>query len=196
MSQIKILDLDSQKNKTHLKNVIFPIQTHSNNIIEIKTGKENLENCDGILTSNKNNFFLGIKTADCAAICVYDDKKYGVLHAGWRGLVNGIIEKFLKEFTNPKIFISPLLNEFEIQKDHCYKLIENKFGEKHFRIKKENNKEIIIFKFQKAIEEVLPNNAVFDSRDTFKNKNLASWRRDRNEKRNLTIISKTPKTFP
>ncbi len=188
MSQIQILDLDSQKNKTHLKNVIFPIQTHSNKIIEIKTGKENLENCDGIFTSNYNNFSLGIKTADCAAIAIYDNEKYGVIHAGWRGLVNGIIEKFLKEFTNPKIFISPLLNEFEIQKDDCYRLIEKKFGEKHFRIKKENNKEIIIFKFQKAIEEVLPNNAVFDPRNTFENKNLASWRRDKDKKRNFTII--------
>jgi len=126
MDHIKIFDLDSQGNKNFLHNVTLPRQTHSSNIVEIKTGNENLQNCDGIFTSNKNNFSLGIQTADCAAICFYDDKKYGIIHVGWRGLVDGIIEKMLDNFVNPKIFVSPVLNEFKIQKDDCYKRIKNK----------------------------------------------------------------------
>lgn len=188
--KIKIFDLHSQRNKIFLENVIFPIQTHSNNIRKIKTGKENLINCDGIYTSNNNNYSLGIKTADCAAICFYDNENYGVIHAGWRGLIGGIIEKMLNNFTNPNIFISPLLNEFEIKKDRCYEEIEKKFGIKYFLIKKDKmNNKIIIFQFQKAIKSVLPKNAVFDSRNTFDNKYLASWRRDKNKERNYTIIS-------
>jgi len=92
---IKIFYLPLQENKKFLDGVILPVQTHSNNIVEIKTGNEDLQNCDGVFTFNKNDFSLGIQTADCAAICFYDNKKYGIIHAGWRGLVNGIIEKCL-----------------------------------------------------------------------------------------------------
>jgi len=186
--EIKIFGLQSQENKNFLHNVIFPIQTHSNNIIEIKTGKEDLQNCDGIITSNKNNFSLGIQTADCAAICFYNNENYGIIHAGWKGLMGGIIEKMLDDFVNPKVFVSPILNEFEIQKDDCYEQIKNKFGDKYFYIKKTKNKDIIIFKFLEAIKSILPRNAIFDSRDTFKNTDLASWRRDGSGKRNYTII--------
>ncbi len=185
----EIFDLNSQKNKSIFKNVIFPIQTHSSNIVEIKTGKENLKNCDGIFTSSKNQYSLGVTTADCAAISFSDDQKYGVIHAGWRGLVNGIIEKMLDKFNNPNIFVSSLLKEFEIKKDDCHKKIENKFGEKYFVVKKEEDKEVIIFQFQKAIKDILPENAIFDSKDTFENKNLASWRRDGKIEGNFTIIS-------
>jgi len=185
---IKIFDLNLQKNEIYLDNIIIPVQTHSNNIIQIKTGNENLQNCDGTITSNKNNFSLGIQTADCAAICFYDNKKYGIIHAGWRGLVNNIIENMLNKFVNPEIFVSPILNEFEIQKDSCYRQIKNKFGDKYFYIKNSNSKNIIFFKFLEALKSILPKNTVFDLRDTFKNNNLASWRRDGGDKRNYTVI--------
>lgn len=171
---IKIFDISSQENKNFLNNVIIPIQTHSTHIIEIKTGKEDLQNCDGLFTSQKNNFSLGIRTADCAAICFSDNEKYGIIHVGWRGLVGGIIEKMLNNFVNPKVFVSPILNEFEIQKDDCYEKINQKFGKRYFYVKTENNKTIIFFKFLEAIKSVLPQNTIFDSRDTFKNSNLAS----------------------
>ena len=186
---IKVYDLEEQNNKNIPKNIIFPTQIHSNNIIEIKTGNENLENCDGIFTSNNNYYLLGVKVADCAAICFYDNQKYGIIHVSWRGLINGIIEKMLSKFNNPKIFVSPFLKKFEIQKDDCYEKIKNRFGKKYLLIKKEKNKKIIIFQFQKAIKDILPKNTIFDLRDTFKDNKLASWRRDRNKQRNFTVIS-------
>lgn len=185
---IKVYDLEEQNNKNMPKNIIFPTQTHSNNIIEIETGNENLENCDGIFTSN-NYYLLGVKVADCAAICFYDNQKYGIIHVGWRGLISGIIEKMLNAFNNPKIFVSPLLKEFEIQKDDCYEKIKNKFGEKYFLIKKEKKKKIIIFQFQKSIKDILPKNTIFDSRDTFKDNKLASRRRDKIKQNNFIVIS-------
>lgn len=181
---IKVYDLKTQDIISN--SIIFPIQTHSTNIIEIKTGNENLENCDGIYTSLQNNYSLGVVTADCAAICFYDDERYGIIHVGWRGLVNGIIEKMMGNFYNSNIFVSPLLKEFEIQKDQCYEKIKNKFGTKYFKI---TGNRRIFFQFQEAIKNILPKNAVFDERDTYKNKNLASWRRDKNKERNYTVIS-------
>ena len=172
------------------KNVIFPTQVHSTKIVEIKTGQENLKNCDGIFTSILYHYALGIQTADCAPICFYDDRRYGIIHAGWRGLVGGIIEKMLEKFENPHIFVGPLFKEFEIQRDDCYAKIDNKFGQQFFKIHNSLSQEKIIFQFQKAIKSVLPNNTIFDSRDTYQDKSLASWRRDRDKhKTNYMIIS-------
>lgn len=185
---IKIFDLKNERNINFLDGVIFPGQTHSKNIIEITTGGENLQNCDGLITSNINNFSLGVKTADCGAICFYDDKKYGILHVGWRGLVDGIIEKMLDFFIKPKIFVSPLNHKFEIQRDDCYERIKSKFADKYFSLIKLNDNDAIIFEFLRALKSVLPKNTNFDLRNTFNNKNLASWRRDHNNYRNYTVI--------
>jgi len=169
-----------------LTNVIVPKQTHSNNIVEIKTWNENLENCDGIFTSLKNNFKLWIKTADCACIVFYDKEKYGLIHAGWRWCVNWIVEKMLNIFENPNIFVLPFLHRFEIQKDFCYNMIFEKFGDKFFEF--ENDK--IFFNFKHCLQFLLWEKAVFDSRNTFFDENLYSYRENKTSKRNYTIIQK------
>ena len=192
--QIHFFDLEAQqKDKNTLDGVIIPVQTHANTIIEIITGDENLHDCDGLISSNDNTFSLGIQTADCAAICFYDKQKYGVIHAGWRGLVNGIIEKMLDMFDKPSIFVAPLLNSFEIQKDDCYRQIANKFGTQYFSCHQEQGKEIILFHFLEAIKSLLPPETQSDGRNTFDYPKLASWRRDRNRtKRNYTVITHAP----
>lgn len=196
--------------------VIFPNQTHSTRIVEIITGQEDLTECDGVWTRD-SQFILGIQTADCAPICFWDDEKFGIIHAGWRGLCDGIIENMLEIFkknersrvqgpqnpgsTQPnteltssnsrvrfqnkfKIFVGPILPQFEIQKDFCYKKIEQKFDTAFFNKKEQK----IYFDFQKALASVLPSHTEWDGRSTFENKQLASWRRDRTQARNKTII--------
>ena len=188
--QIKLFkNISPDKHSSFDDSTFFPIQTHSNNIIEIITGEENIDNSDGLITSKDNTFSLGVKTADCAAICFYDESSYGIIHAGWRGLVNGIVEKMLEKFTSPEVLVSPLLIEFEIQKDDCYEQIVNKFGEKYFSIIEQDDNPNIVFQFSKCLQSLLPANTVFDSQDTFSDPSLASWRRDNTHGRNLTIIS-------
>lgn len=187
--QIKLFKKISPDKHSSFDSTLFPIQTHSNNIIEVITGEENTDNSDGLITSKDNIFSLGIKTADCAAICFYDENSYGIIHAGWRGLVNGIIEKMLDKFNNPKVFVSPLLPEFEIKKDACYEQIHDKFGEKYFSITVQEDNPKIVFQFHKCLQSLLPGNTVFDNQDTFSDSSLASWRRDNTNDRNLTIIS-------
>jgi len=166
------------------KNIIFPQQTHSINILEIKTGDEHLVNCDGIWTRDKSKI-LGIKTADCAPIAFWEEDKFGIVHAGWRGLCDGIIEKMLEEFKNPNIFVGPFLPKFQIQKDFCYDKIVSKFGEEFLIGIEEGG--IMIFDFKSAIQSIL-SNADFDERSTFNELDLASWRRDQDDKRNITVI--------
>ena len=184
-----------------LENIIVPNQTHSNNIIEIKTWKENLENCDWIITplptsplTGERSLKLGIKTADCAAIVFEDEKNYWIIHAGWRGAVNWIIEKMLEKFENPKIFVAPFLKKFEIQKDFCYDAIFEKFWDKFFShpqplpTKEGSNK--IIFDFESCLKSLLWEQAIFDKRDTLEDNNFYSYRRDKTTKRNYTVIEK------
>ena len=155
--------------------VIIPKQCHGTKIVEIITGNEDLSECDGVWTKNKS-LILGIKTADCAPICFGDMEKFGVIHAGWRGLVNGICEQMLEIFNsnNTYIFIGPMLPEFEIKKDYCYEAINKKFGEKFF-IEREGK---IFFEFKDALISILPN-VKFDPRSTYTDKGLSSWRRDK-----------------
>jgi len=172
--------------ETTPQKTILPTQTHSTNIIEIKTGKENLDNCDGIWTTSPD-LLLGVKTADCAPIVFISKNKFGIIHCGWRGLVNGIIENALEIFDQKTdIFIGALYPRFEIQADACYQKIINKFGQK-FTTKKENK---IIFDFLAAIQSIIPQ-AKWSNDNTFQQSEFASWRRDREKTmRNITIVGK------
>jgi len=103
-----------------------------------------------------------------------------------------ILEKMMEKFDNPEIFVAPFLKKFEIQKDFCYDLIFNKFWEKFFETHpqplscKEGGIKII-FNFENALKSILWEKAIFDERDTLKDKDFYSYRRDKTEKRNYTI---------
>ncbi len=166
--------------------IILPKQIHGDKIIEVVDGSENLEGCDALITENKS-FQLGIKTADCAAICFANGGKIGIAHIGWRGLCLSLIEKMLGEFnsSNPEIFIGPFMHSFEIQKDFCFDTIKEKFGEKFFT--EEEGK--VTFLFKDAIMSLLPPDAKFDERNTFLDLSLPSFRRDKTKERLTTVIS-------
>lgn len=163
--------------------VILPQQTHCTRVIEVVTGTENLTATDGIWTRDPK-FLLGIRTADCAPIAAWDAEKFGIVHAGWRGLVDGIVEKFLQNFDAPQVWVGPLLPNFEIQHDDCWHRIRARFGDDFFE---EKNDELR-FNFATALASVLPAAAQWDERVTAATPALASWRRDHDDRRNVTVI--------
>ena len=82
------------------KKLILIKQTHSSKVIRIT--KKNLNKkieADGVITS-LNDVVLGILTADCAPVIIYDDKNKFVcnLHSGWKGSLNNISQKAIKLF--------------------------------------------------------------------------------------------------
>ena len=93
--------------KVDKKKLILIKQTHSSKVIRINKSNvdQNLE-ADGMITS-LNNIVLGILTADCAPIIIYDDKNKFVcnLHSGWKGSLNNISQKAVKLFDKYKIKI-------------------------------------------------------------------------------------------
>jgi len=87
-------------------NFVVANQTHGSRVVVIKTprsrGWENqntaINNCDALIT-NLPNIMLGILTADCVSILLYDAKQGVVasIHAGWRGTQKKIVTKTLQK---------------------------------------------------------------------------------------------------
>ena len=73
--------------------IILLQQKHTNNVVKIDDFPISyLPVADAMLT-NVPGIALGIKTADCLPILLYDPavQAVGAIHAGWRGLANGVI---------------------------------------------------------------------------------------------------------
>jgi copper oxidase (laccase) domain-containing protein len=62
----------------------------------------------------------GVMTADCVPVIVAGDGGYLLVHAGWRGLANGIISKTTSEMSGPKealVFACAGAHAYEVGED-------------------------------------------------------------------------------
>ena len=102
-----------RKNREELKKTlglteepVWMKQIHSSYIRKVIDSKKDLV-CDACYTST-SGLACSVLSADCLPIliCNSSGTKVGVIHAGWRGLANGIITKFVTRFTkNPEDLI-------------------------------------------------------------------------------------------
>ena len=91
--------------KLHKKKLILINQIHSSKVIKITKSNLNKKiEADGIITS-LSNVVLGVLTADCAPIFIYDNKARFVccLHSGWKGALKNISKNAIKLFDNQNI---------------------------------------------------------------------------------------------
>ncbi len=72
-------------------------QTHDNKTTVVREPKFRINDADGLATDTKN-LTLSIRVADCQSFVVYEPKSnvVGVLHAGWKGIINRAIPEFFK----------------------------------------------------------------------------------------------------
>lgn len=89
--------------KAHLPYApIWLNQVHSNRVVKIEEdfNPSSLIDADALYTQVENQP-LAIMTADCLPLflCSDNGKEVAVVHAGWRGLKDGIIENTLKHFS-------------------------------------------------------------------------------------------------
>jgi YfiH family protein len=117
---IKNLNLNKKK-------LILLTQTHSSKVIRIT--KNNLDNnikADGVITS-LNNVVLGILTADCAPVIIYDDKNKFVcnLHSGWKGSLNNISQTAIK-----------LFDKYQIKRKNLTAIVGPCLGVKNYEVDK------------------------------------------------------------
>lgn len=99
-----------------IKSGLYPHQTHTDNVFHITEDflalpeserRNRLEGIDAII-SNVPDVIMGISTADCIPVLVYDPEHHAAaaIHAGWKGTLKRIVEKSLGKMqetfaTNP-----------------------------------------------------------------------------------------------
>jgi len=200
---LKNLKLDKKK-------LILIKQTHSSKVIEInkKNFNKKLE-ADGMITS-LDDVVLGILTADCAPIFIYDIKSKFVccLHSGWKGTLKNISKNAIKLFEKHKIktdsltaIIGPCLGakNYEVNKNFKKKFINKNNEYSNFFRKKNNSK--YFFNLREIIKYQLKElglNRIHDiNRDTYSNDSLffshrrAMHKREKSTGRLINIISLT-----
>ena len=183
-----IFNTDNMSPAIGSKPIVQMDQTHSSTVNFIYGNKQIYKSTDALITSNKD-IALQVKVADCMPIFIFDKKSsfFGAIHAGWRGLANGIIENSIellkkKDFNlrNIKVFIGPSISKrnFEIQNDVM------EYFDSKFSIVKDGKiflslQEVAIDKFASyGILDILNTNEC-----TYDNLNYHSYRRDKTDKR-------------
>ncbi len=166
-------------------------QIHSNRIYSItKNNYKTLLYGDGLLTKDKN-IALGILTADCAPIFIFDKKNTIIccLHSGWRGASLNIIKESITKMRNKKIEVNDLIavvgpclgfKNFEVDKEFKSKFIKKSFSYSKFFRSKNKNKDI--FNLRGVINLQLKNEGIKKiyniKKDTFQNnQKFFSYRR-------------------
>jgi len=165
---LKNLNLVSKKIGCKNELLITLNQIHSNKVIYLKNENsiKNKLTGDAIVTKIKN-VAIGILTADCAPILLYDHEKkiIGCIHSGWKGALNGVIKNVVKKFKKLNSNIDNLLavvgpcigkESYEVKTDFYERFVNQNQKYEEFFKKIENNK--YIFDLRDFI-----NNEIFDS---------------------------------
>ncbi len=125
--------------------IVFPDQIHSSNVRYVSTPGI-VPKTDALITQTRG-LFLSIQTADCFPIFLYAPKKdvVGVIHAGWRGVKQGIVFRTLHimerdtgvDMSDIHVAIGPGIQKecFEVQAD-VFKQFPEKYLSKHTDITK------------------------------------------------------------
>ncbi|WP_438971456.1 peptidoglycan editing factor PgeF [Methylophaga sp.] len=95
-------------------------QVHGTNVINVNEWHENIE-ADAIFSS-KPNQVCSIMTADCLPVLFTDKqgKQIAAAHAGWRGLLNGVLENTVRQFKGARsdilVWLGPAIGpkQFEV----------------------------------------------------------------------------------
>ena len=167
------------------KKLILLNQIHSNKFYFIsKNFKFNKKKLKGdALITNVKNIAIGVLTADCVPILIYDKnlKIISVIHAGWKGAYIGIIRKvikfLIKNGSNAKDLIAvigPSISQknYEIQKD---------FKDKFLKKDRQNK---IFFKLVKNKTYFGLNNYIYSQLKKLGVKNLEKINKDTFEPKN------------
>jgi|TARA_B110000261_G_C12998325_1_gene323169 YfiH family protein len=169
-------------------------QIHSATIKKVKQSVSGLV-CDGSYTDTVG-LPCAVLSADCLPIlvCNKDGTKVGVIHAGWRGLDNGIITKFIKKFSKDPseiiCWIGPSIsqNNYLVREDVYKKLstispaIFNRIDEEHWGL--DLKKAAKVFLKDAGVEKIFT-----DEMCTYQSANLYySYRGETNTGRIASLI--------
>ena len=202
---VRNLEKVAKQINTTKQNIILLNQVHSNKVINVRDIFKIRRIGDGLIT-NRKKLALGILTADCAPILIFDPKKkiIAALHAGWKGAFKDIIGKTINKLnqkgSKSKDLIAVVgpcisIKNYEVKKDFLNKFLQK--SKKNIKFFKLYNKKIF-FSLNSYIKSQLINMKVkkieIINKDTFpKKNNFFSSRRSIKNKfndygRNISII--------
>lgn len=163
---------------------VWLCQTHSNNVVDFS--ENNDDNADASITRKKSQVLV-VLTADCLPIIItnHDGSEVAAIHAGWRGLCNGIIENTINKMdSNPNnciAWIGPGIcgHCFEVGEEVCLQFENNyAFSPRYCFLQKKWH-----IHLNKLAAHIMRHNGIFSIHQsnmcTFEQKNLFySYRRD------------------
>lgn len=197
----------------HLDNCVFANQTHSATIHKVTkedigagaySTKDAIQDCDALYTRERN-VLLGVFTADCVPILLYD-KAQGIIcaiHSGWKGTVQEITKKTLDllhleedcEAHEMYAYIGPSIEflSYEVGEDVVKEIQTMSFPTEKFIIPKENGKYLIDNKglnMQMLLDFGIPDTHIFmhDGDSYENNEDFFSYRKHKDSGRNMSFI--------
>ncbi len=201
------LKIVKKKISSSARDIFLLKQIHSNKFIFIddKYKLKKRPQADAIITSQKN-LPIGVLTADCVPILIYDRKKkmIAAVHAGWRGAYKNIIGRvsnfMIKKGCKPQNIIATIgpsisVKNYEVQENFKKKFIKkNKKNHRYFK----KNKEKLYFDLTKYVYSSLLENKIkkietikidtFDKKNNFFSARRALSLKHDDYGRNISII--------
>ncbi len=71
-------------------------QVHGSRVVSIDSVNMGTDNRADAAVTRAHGIVLAVHTADCAAVCLVGDGEVSVAHAGWRGLLTGVVPAALE----------------------------------------------------------------------------------------------------
>ena len=175
-------------------------QIHGKNVQYVKSPTfKSLSKTDALIT-NIDNFALAAMTADCLpiALSLEDGSKFGIIHAGWKGLLSNLIETFIESIESDdskiKAWIGPSISakNYEVGRE-VYELFIEKDTSSQSSFT-QINKDKWLFDLQMEAIRILDlRNISSENSDicTYDSENMYSYRKNRTNERLVTIIWRT-----
>lgn len=190
-----------------MENVLFLSQVHGTDglVIDSRKSAQTIRpfSVEGdYLITNVQHQGLGVMTADCVPLIVYDKVHHvlAVIHAGWKGLVNGVIPKAIEHMSEQfktapsqlRVFIGPCA------KSCCYMVKDEVLD----ALNRYSYKDRVICETENGFHFDMPLFAMLQLKElgvaqsacnlgynecTMCSPGLCSHRRDKNQRRNITI---------
>ncbi|MDA9084819.1 peptidoglycan editing factor PgeF [Candidatus Pelagibacter sp.] len=196
------------KIKPKSRKIFLPDQFHSNkfHFIDKKLKIGNYKFKGDAFITNRPGTPIGILTADCAPILLFDQKKIMVaaIHAGWKGAYKGIINKVIKFMIKKgcstdsiNAVIGPCISvkSYEVKQDFINKFIKKDPKNKKFfkRIRNKNyfslNKYVAYqLKIMNIKKVEVINKDTFDVKNNFFSARRSKSHNENDYGRNISVI--------
>ncbi len=151
--------MDDKKNKdaflrrNDISLLVLSENVHGNKVKVVNSSHagKTIKSVDGLITKEKD-LFIGVPVADCIPVFLWTNKAVGIFHAGWKGLISGVLRSGalkMREIHDSEMnaYIGPGIGKchFEVKEDVASK----------FPLLTEKNKGKMFVDLKKAAKEAL-----------------------------------------